>query len=144
MQRPAQFDFPLDVDDLAGPHPHARRDPCRTAEAEAADTHDGQSVYLADGITVRVDQDDIAGDVFQRVLPDPVGPVNAFGNGTLDILVRDAIVSRLFSPVVGLTQQIRQRPDPQGHALSVIGHARGLVDHAGNTGRRQRLQFLPY
>src|SRR5581483_4068728 len=37
MDRSAELDLPLDVDDLAAPEPHARRDPARAAEREAAE-----------------------------------------------------------------------------------------------------------
>ena len=48
MDRPAQLDFALDIDDLASAGPHLAGDASRPAECEAADLHDAQAIDLTD------------------------------------------------------------------------------------------------
>src|SRR5208282_1717581 len=74
MQRAAELDFALDVDDLAASEPDSGGNAARVTKRETAEGHHRKPVDLADLFAVGLDADGLATDLLLQAAIDPVAP----------------------------------------------------------------------
>jgi hypothetical protein len=88
MQRAAQLDLALDVDDLAGAEADAGGDAHRAPESEVGKVDHRQAVHAAHGGAVRVHQQRAVEHRLQRALAQAVEAPLARGDGRVHVLAR--------------------------------------------------------
>src|SRR6185437_938908 len=108
MQRPAQRDLALDIDDLALAKPDARADSAGMPERKAAKPRHRQAVYLADALARRFDAQRVAGYLFLQTLINAV-PTAALGiDRRLQLCRADLVLFFHVGQVVRFLQEISQ------------------------------------
>jgi len=144
MQRAAEFDFALDVVDLAGAHAHARSDAAGLAEGEAAKRHDAEAVDLADLAACGVDQHDVAFDHFARADADALVPSHVGGHRAVDVGGVDKFVSGFGGPEIGFAQAVGKGSDAQRQFRRVLGFAPEFFDDVGYGLGGERAQVFTF
>ncbi|MNO78890.1 hypothetical protein D3C76_700440 [compost metagenome] len=142
MNRLAQADFALDVDDTATARVHGGGNPRRHTEGGIAHFQHRQAVALADGRAFGVDQDDPGEHVVENPPGYPAGAGFLGLQGTFDMTeVRHRLVRQVTNEV-GFADQLEQVADPRRQPSLVLGQARAVGRQARHGGGGQRRQAL--
>ena len=132
VDSPAHAGLALDVEELAASQGHPCGDAAGLAEGVVAQGQNGESVDLADDLSLRVDVD---GAVFDH-LPEPVlgesCAVSGLVDGLLDVASHHDLCLVLAGPEVGLGNDLRHVHEPRGQLFLVLDEAAGVVDDAGD------------
>jgi hypothetical protein len=75
MNRSAELDLALDVDDFSATQPHACCDPDRIAEGEIAKLQNRKAIDLANFLAGSVDEDRATLDFLLQPIAEPVGAI---------------------------------------------------------------------
>ena len=81
MERPAEFDFALDVDDLSAAGSHLAGDAGRPPKGKSAELDDAEAIDLADMRSRGVDQRHLFEDGLLRPVAQPCGAPDAGHQG---------------------------------------------------------------
>ena len=138
----AELGLALDVDDAAGPQPHARGDPARPTEGKRPELQHREAVDLADLGAVGIDQHDAAVDGLLRPVAKTVGALDLLVDGPADVLSARDLALGLARPVVGLAHDVGDAPELDRQLLAVVGQPRAFVDDAGDARRVHRLETV--
>src|SRR6516164_11725388 len=129
MQRSAELDLALDIDDFAAAEPHPGGDATGIAKAETAERHDRKPVDLADFVAVGLDADCLASDLFLQATVDPVTAAKLRIDRALHLRRRDDLLAGARGNLVGLLQQIDNLAQPGRKPVGIAGEARSPLDH---------------
>ena len=124
MQRAAEFDFALDVDDLSGSHPDACRDAHGPAECIAAHGQDAEPIDLPHLCGAGVDQHDVALDHLEVLKLCALVTLLPGRKCALHVCDLDDLVSCFGGPEVGLAQVVGKVAHAQRQLAGVLGLAR--------------------
>src|ERR1700730_12228043 len=130
MQRAAESNLALDIDDLAAPQPDARGDAAGVAERETAERHDREAVDLADLFAVGLAPDGLAPNLLLHAAIDPVAAAELPVDRLLHLGGRDDSLTSADSQLVRLLQQIDNLAQLGGQPVGVAGDPRRLLDDA--------------
>ncbi len=126
VDRSAQLDLPLDVDDPSGADTRRRRDTYRVAEAMLTEIDDRQAVDLPNCFTSSVDEEQVARDpVLDAGGHAPEAPCH-FVDSLAHVVGADGGGLRFSRPVIGLRQEVVDGADPHRQPFTVVGQARAL------------------
>ena len=119
MYGAAKFDFTFNVDNVARPDSGRRGDPDRMTESILAKINDCKPIDLANAAPRRIDENGLSLDRIDDPLLKPAESMIASLDSPDDIVDRHAGIAALSSPVIGLRQQVIQRPYIHRQELSV-------------------------
>src|SRR5271157_1230272 len=121
MQRPAELDFALDIDDRAAAEADLGSDTARIAKGKSSEADDGESVDLTDLLTVGLDAYRLAADLFLQAPVDAIATAYLGIDRRLYLRLTDDILTGVRSELIGFLQQI----DEAAHAgRQFVGVAR--------------------
>jgi len=123
MDPPAHTGLTLDIEELTASQGHPCSDAAGLAGGLVAQGQNGESVDLADHLSLCVDVD---GAVFDH-LPEP-GLVYCL----LDVTSHHNRCLVFAGPEVGLGNDLRHVHEPRGQLILVLDEAAGVVDDAGD------------
>jgi hypothetical protein len=102
MQRSAEFDLTLDIDDLAAAEPDLCRDPARVTKGETTEHDHRETVHLADDLAGGLDADSLAADLLLQAAIDPVAAAELGIDGALHLGRCDDVFASRSGQLVGL------------------------------------------
>ena len=108
MERSAEFDFALDIDDLAAAGPHLAGDAGGPPKGKSAEFGDAQAIDLADMDSRGVDQRHLFEDGFLCPVAQAGGALDAGAQGTIHIGSRDHVAFGLTGTKIRLDQDLPQ------------------------------------
>ena len=108
MERPAEFDFALDIDDLAAAGSHLAGDAGGPPKGKSAELGDAQAIDLADMRSRGVDQRHLFEDGFLRPVAQAGGAPDAGRQGAIDVGTRDHAAVGFSCAKIRLDQNLPQ------------------------------------
>ncbi len=123
VNRLAQIDLALDVDDARAARIDGGGDPRRHAERRVAHFQHRQAVAFADGGAFAVDQDDAGEDVFQDARRHTSGPRGLGFQRALDVADVGHVVLGQLANEIRLADQLEQIADARRQPSLVLGQA---------------------
>src|SRR5437879_2415107 len=142
MQRPAELDLALDVDDLAAAEPDLRGDAARLAKGEPAKADHRQPVDLADLLAVGLDADRLAADLLLEAPVDAVAAAELRVDRRLHLKFANDRLAGIAGELVGFVQQVVEGTHARRYFVGIAGEARRLLNHPPNAGAVERPQLL--
>lgn len=130
VDRLAQVDLALDVDDAAAARVDSGGNARRHAERRVADLQHGEPVALADRRALAVDQDDAGEHVVEHPLRDTTGTRGLGLQRTLDVPGVGHLVTGQLADEIGLADQLEQVADTGRQARLVFRQARAVGGQA--------------
>src|SRR5271166_7207334 len=106
MQRAAELDLALDVDDLATAEPDPGGNAAGIAEGETAERDDRKPVHLTNLFAIGLDSDRLAADLFLQTSVDPVTAAELGIDRLLHLRRGDDLLAGAEGKLVGLLQQV--------------------------------------
>ena len=142
MQRPAELDLALDVQNLAITHADARRDAGRLTEAKTTELQHAQPIDLPDLGAIGIDQHRIVGDRFIGSLADAGEASVLLLQRLLDVAGGQHIVACLLRPEIRLANEVDDRAHAHRELVRRARQARTLIDDARDRRRIERPDVL--
>src|SRR5260370_40873671 len=132
MERPAELDFALDIDDLAAAEADLSGDAARSAKRECAEADDRETVDLADLLAIGLDADRLAADFFLHAPVDAVAATYLRIDRRLHLRLADDLFAGISGKLVGFLQQIDKGPHTGRQFVGVAREPGSLLDHPGD------------
>src|SRR5690606_36484194 len=142
MDRAAELDLALDVDDLAVADPHVGRDAGRLAELKAAQAEHRKAVDLTDLRARSVDQEIVALDFFLKLFAQTIDTPRLRVDGFLHVPALDDGCAFALCPEARLAHEVRDVAIPRREFLRIADQARRMLDHAGDRIGAQRQELV--
>ncbi|MNQ75976.1 hypothetical protein D3C85_907920 [compost metagenome] len=142
VNRLAEVDLALDVDNTAAPRVDRGGDPRRYTEGRVTDFQHGQAVTLAHGRAIGVDQDDSGQHVIENPRRHAPGAGGLGLERTLDVPGVGHLVSRQVTNEVRLADQLEQITNTCRQTPLVFGQARTVSRQTRDRIGRQRRHAL--
>ena len=139
VQRPAEFDFALDVDDFSAAGSHLAGDAGRPPKGKSAELGDAEAVDLADMRSHRVDQRYLFEDRFLRPIAQPCRAPDARQQGAIHIGTGDNAAFCFTGAKIRLDQDLAQLFHDQRKLAGMIRRARRMFEHEGDCFAIQRV-----
>src|SRR5579863_452136 len=133
MQRSAELDLALDIDDLAAAHPHLRGDSGRVAEGERAEADHGEPVDLTDYLARIFYADRAARDLLLHAPVDTVAAANLRIERALNLGGADHLLAGVGGELIGLLEQFVDRSHAGRQPLGIPGKASRVLDHPSDS-----------
>src|ERR1051326_6291131 len=130
MQRTAEFDLPLDVDNPSSTRPHAARNSTGLAKHIAAKRHHAQRIDLADPRAGRFNQRYFTQNGSLAKFADTRNTSDLLVDRTLDVVLGRGRVTGDASPVTDFREQVTDQLDAKCQTLLVVGDARRMFDRS--------------
>src|SRR5215831_6760966 len=142
MQRPAELDLALDIDDFAAAEPDPGGDATGIAKAETAERYHRKPVDLADFFAVGLDADGLAADLLLQAAVDPITTTELRVDRALYFGRCNNLLAGARGNLVGLLQQIDNLAQPRRQPVGIPGKARSPLDHPRDRSAVQREEIV--
>src|SRR5690606_338972 len=123
VDRAAELDLALNVDDLPVADAHVRRDAGRLAEMKAAEPQNRQPVDLADLRARRVDQEVVALDLLLELLAQTIDSPDLSVDGFFHVAALNELRAFPLGPEARFATEVRDFPVARRELLGVADQA---------------------
>src|SRR6185437_9651695 len=129
MDRAAQGDLALDVDQFAASQPHLRGDACRMAERHAAESIDGKAINLPDPLAIRLDANGLSPDLLLEAPIEAVRAPATCRRRRVNVRRANHATVAGVGQMIGLLHQVAKRRDLRRYLVAVAADPHRFLDH---------------